>query len=354
MQGTGNGLGTCSRTKNVRSFHDTVSLRARAMLLATRFGVKPLVKAWVSAPDRTWPLAFVDQAARWIPQPRDIHVRKVALPQCRAEMIRAERSGTARVILYLHGGAFLTCGLNTHRPLVSCLSRSCDAAVLNVDYRMLPRHPISSAVSDALDAYRWLLDTGYRPRDIVIAGDSAGGYLAFMTALTIARRPLPPPAGVVAISPLTDVSPDRADCTRDKCPMFPPGAAAVLTRYLARAHARITVDGEPGPLASPVDEDLSAMPPVMIHAGAHELLRGDAELMSNRLQASGVPCELHIWRGQVHAFTLAGNATPESRRAIELIGRFVRNVTKAPSRAPRMPARMRPPHPYFGPVPAVS
>jgi acetyl esterase/lipase len=83
--------------------------------------------------------------------------------------------------------------------------------------------------------------------------------------------------GVVAISPLTDISADRAVCGTERgCPVFPPQAAAVFARYLAQAHSRITVDGEPGPLASPVAEDLRDMPPVMIHAGADELLVGDA------------------------------------------------------------------------------
>jgi len=69
------------------------------------------------------------------------------------------------------------------------------------------------------------------------------------------------------------------------------------------------------------------MPPVMIHAGVDELLVGDAELMTDRLRASGVPCDLHLWAGQVHDFAVAGNATPEIRRAIKMIGRFVQDVT---------------------------
>jgi alpha/beta hydrolase fold len=126
---------------------------------------------------------------------------------------------------------------------------------------------ISSAVADALDGYRWLHETGYGAGDIVVAGDSAGGYLAFMTALSVSAAGLPKPAGAGAISPLT------AACgTARDCPVFPPRAAAMFARYLARAHARITVNGQEGPLASPVAEDLRDMPPVMIHAGVDELL----------------------------------------------------------------------------------
>ena len=64
----------------------------------------------------------------------------------------------------------------------------------------------------------------------------------------------------------------------------------------------------------------------MIHAGADEL-RGDAELVTHRLRASGVPCDLHVWQEQVHAFAVAAHATPESRRAIGMIGQFVQDVT---------------------------
>ena len=310
------------------SLHRAVSLRSRAVLLGARFGVKPFVSAWMAAPGLPWPTGWVDEAARWLPRPRHTQIGEIVLPHCRAEWVRAERSGTARAVLYFHGGAFLTCGLNTHRALVSCLSRSADAPVLSVGYRMLPRYPISSAVADALDGYRWLCETGYGDGDIVVAGDSAGGYLAFMTALSIPAVGLPKPAGVVTISPLTDIRPDRAGCGKAaRCSVFPPQAAAVFARYVARAQSRITVDGEPGPLASPVAEDVHDMPPVMIHAGADELLRGDAELMTDRLRASGVPCDLHLWQGQVHAFAVAAHATPESRRAIGMIGQFVQDVT---------------------------
>ena len=116
---------------------------------------------------------LTDDAAHWLPRPRHTHIRKVALPNCPTEGVRAEHSGTARAILYLHGGAFLTCGLNTHLALVLCLSRSADAPVLYVGYRLQPRYPIGSAVADALDDYRWLPETGYGDGDIVVAGDSA-------------------------------------------------------------------------------------------------------------------------------------------------------------------------------------
>src|SRR5262245_30899366 len=103
------------RAKPTRSIHRAVSLQSRAILVGTRFGIKPLMTAWMAAPDLPWPTGLVDEAARWLPRPRHTRVREVALPNCRAEWLRAKGSGTARAILYLHGGGFVMCGLNTHR-----------------------------------------------------------------------------------------------------------------------------------------------------------------------------------------------------------------------------------------------
>ena len=107
---------------------------------------------------------LTDDAAHWLPRPRHTHIRKVALPNCPTEGVRAEHSGTARAILYLHGGVFLTSGLNTYRALVLCLSRSADAPVLNVGYRMQPRYPIGSAVP-----MRWTTIAGCPRRATVTA-----------------------------------------------------------------------------------------------------------------------------------------------------------------------------------------
>lgn len=317
-------------------FHAGISFSSRVVRFLARSFVRPAIHAWTIGPNLPWPVAAIDEAAGLLPQAKNSCVCKVSLKHCSAEWVRASGVGTAKAILYLHGGAFVTCGLNTHRGLVTRISESSNAAVLNVGYRMLPMNTISDAVEDALSGYRWLCEVGYGKGDIVIAGDSAGGYLAFMTTLAVLETDLPRPAGVVAISPLTDADPVRRRKNLDvqRCPLFPPRAVDVLARYIRRAQSRIVVDGEPGPLASPVDEDLSRMPPVMIHAGADELLRPDAELMSERLEAADVRCDLHLWEGQMHAFPVYAHMTPEGRRAIGEIGRFVREVTASRTSSP--------------------
>jgi acetyl esterase/lipase len=289
--------------------------------------VKNMVRMWALQPDLRWPFSAIDQVAALAPMPSSATVERVRLPSCRAELIGTAGSSARRAILYLHGGAFLTCGLNTHRSFAAQLSRTADAEVLNVGYRMLPDHGLSAALADAADGLRWLLDRGYRWSDIVIAGDSAGGYLALQTAAELLRQGHPPTAGVAAISPLTTLNPhDKTPSGKDRCAMFTARAMTSFMRYVA-VHGEKNPSGQP--IASPVDADLRRMPPVSIHVSSDEFLRPDAELMYERLAEAGAQCELHMWDGQIHDFPLAAAVLPEGRRAIRYIGEFIKQVAPA-------------------------
>jgi acetyl esterase/lipase len=308
-----------------RRIHRRHSAQSVAVSLASRFIVKNVVRAWAIRPDFAWPLTSVDRFAGWVPYRPAVTVERVRLGHCVAERVRATGTSGQRAVLYLHGGAFLTCGLNTHRSLVARLSRAADACVLNVDYRMLPSHRISDAIEDGLSGLRWLMRRGYDPEQIVVAGDSAGGYLAFMTTLAAVQAGMAKPAGIAVVSPFTDADPTAKMRHRNahRCAMFPRGALAAFTRFLHRAQ-----------IVSPVDADLSTLPPVTIHASSDELLLPDAEVMAQRLQAASVPCDLHLWDGQIHDFPLAADVLPEGRRAIRYIGDFVKEVTEIPAPEP--------------------
>lgn len=194
-----------------------------------------------------------------------------------------------------------------------------------------PRGGISvadDAIEDGLDGLRWLRESGYQGGQIVVAGDSAGGYLAFMTALSAIRARVDKPAGIATISPLADADPAEKlmHPNARRCSMFTRAALSIFARYLGEVQLPGT-DGSAGPVVSPVDADLSTLPPVTIHASSDELLLPDAELMAQRLEAAGIRCELHLWDGQIHDFPLAADILPEGRSAIRHIGDFVKEVT---------------------------
>jgi len=308
-----------------------------AVSLASRLIVKNMVRAWAIQPDLHWPLEYVDGLAGLLPHfPSSASIEPVRLDGCAAEWVRAPGASSRRAILYLHGGAFLTCGLNTHRSLVTRLSKAADAGVLTVGYRKLPSHQIADAIEDGMCGLRWLRDRGYDGEQLVVAGDSAGGYLAFMISLAAIRTGLLRPAGVAAISPFTDPDPTRKLRHRNarRCSMFTRGALSMFSRYLGEARIPTGKATSARRVESPVDADLSSLPPVAIHASADELLRPDAELMAERLQFSGVRCDLHLWDGQIHDFPLAADILPEGRRAIRYLGDFIQEVTGAANGVP--------------------
>ncbi len=325
-------LPSVATTRHVHHRHSPQSL---AVGLASRLIVKNAVRAWAMTPNMHWPFEYVDGVAGLVPRSGSAaKIESVALENCAAEWVRAPGVSGERAILYLHGGAFLTCGLNTHRSMVTRLSKAADAAVLTVAYRKLPAHQITDAIDDGVSGLRWLQDRGYDGDQIVVAGDSAGGYLAFMTTLLAIQDGIMEPAGVATVSPFTDADPVRKLKHRNarKCSMFTRRAFSRFAQFLSNAEV-VEGRGE-STVASPVDADLSSLPPVTIHASSDELLLADAELMAKRLEASGIHCDLHLWDGQIHDFPLAADILPEGRRAIKYLGDFVKDVTDVRAKVP--------------------
>jgi acetyl esterase/lipase len=236
--------------------------------------------------------------------------------------------GKRRIVLYMHGGAFLTCGVNSHNHIVTTLSTAADAPVLVVNYRMIPKHTVGMAVDDCRDAYNWLRLRGYGPDQIVLAGDSAGGYLAMALAQRL-QADGEKPAALVAISPLLQLAkePKLAHPNIKTDAMFPPKAFDALVGLVARAAAKHVVDGEPEQIYEPLDHIEPGLPDTLIHVSGSEVLLHDARLAARRLAAAGVPTEVRVWRGQVHDFQLFAPVVPEAKRSLRQIGEYIREAT---------------------------
>ncbi|MCW2801204.1 MAG: esterase [Aeromicrobium sp.] len=323
------------------------SVQSRLLGFGLRHTVRPVLGLWARLPFDVFPPNFVDHLARLLPVHEGTMWRSVELVSCKSEWLQAKgvadiNGDNPSAILYFHGGAFLTCGLNTHRRLVSRISYASEQPVLNVGYRQMPYEPITESVADGVAGFRWLLDQGYLPENITIAGDSAGGYLAFSVARAVMDKGWGRPAGVVAISPLLDFDPSGKLNHRNanRCQTFPMNAVAKLSDVSLRMD---TTRGIQGTRVCPVNMPLADMPPALIHIGSREVLMADAELMANRLVSAGVPCELQVWDRQVHVFQAAAGWVPEARFAIEEIGTFVRGLAdqEAQVAAPRRARRTK-------------
>ncbi|MCG7609805.1 esterase [Mycolicibacterium sp. (ex Dasyatis americana)] len=311
----------------VEVVEDGPSLAGRLASLAATLTIKPTLAIGSHVPHLPWPFGLVNFAARLIrPVPGTIKAT-IALPNCTAQLVRADgvlpADGKRSVILYLHGGAFLACGANTHSGIVTALSGYADSPVLVVDYRMVPKHSVGTAMDDCYDAYRWLRLTGYQPDQIVLAGDSAGGYLS----LALAERLVDEgemPAALVTMSPLFEIDNEsRANHPNMHTDaMFPAKAFDALVELIEAAAKRKGED-----VYEPLDHVEPGLPRTLIHASGSEVLLSDARKAAHMLAAAGVPVELRIWPGQMHVFQLASPLVSEAKRSLRQIGEYIREAT---------------------------
>jgi acetyl esterase/lipase len=275
---------------------------------------------------------LVDFVAR-VTRPAPGTVRAtISLPNCTAQLVRAggvlPADGKRSVVLYMHGGAFLTCGAHTHGRLVTALSRYADSPVLVVDYRMIPKHSVGMALDDCYDAYKWLRLQGYDPDQIVLAGDSAGGYLALALAEKLQLEG-EQPAAMVAMSPLFEIDNEsRANHPNKRTDaMFPPKAFHALVELIEEAAERHVVDGKPEEIYEPLDHIEPGLPRTLIHVSGSEVLVSDARKAAHMLAAAGVPVEVRVWPGQMHVFQIAVPAVSEASRSLKQIGDYIREAT---------------------------
>ncbi len=234
-----------------------------------------------------------------------------------AEWFRREDSDESRVLVYLHGGGYSIGSLNTHRDLISRLARASGALTLGVEYRLAPEHRFPAQLDDAVTVYDWLLERGYDPKRIVIAGESAGGGLTVSTLVQLRDTGRPLPAGAVCISPWVDLEATGASMRTNR-------RFDYVDRNVIRTFAKRFV--EPSqlthPLAAPLHAELHGLPPLLIQAGGAETLLDDSVRLAERAEAAGIDVELEIGEDMIHAWHLFAAGFDECKRAVRRAGAF--------------------------------
>jgi acetyl esterase/lipase len=234
----------------------------------------------------------------------------------------ASAPGGAGALLYLHGGGYVAGSAMGYRGLAAGLGRAAGVETYAIDYRLAPEHPFPAAVEDAVAAYRELIEQGIDHRRIVIAGDSAGGGLTISTLVSLRDQGVPLPAAAAVFSPWTDLACDSATMeskAAEDPALTPEGVRAMAGHYLAGADYA-------HPLASPVNADLSGLPPLLIQVGSAEILLADAEKLAERARLAGTPVQLEVWPGMVHVWQAFAFMLPEGLAALDRAGDFLRRA----------------------------
>lgn len=256
-----------------------------------------------------------------------------------AEWVVAPGANANRRVLYIHGGAFMMGSPKSHRNITTRMSALADAAVLAIDYRLMPENSRRSGIEDCRTAWRWLLQNG--PEEpgaadfLLIAGDSAGGNLTLSLTAWLRDEPLRSPDGAVALSPLTDstfASPSiEGNLETDFMlgPMF--GQILKMPRPLLWWVSFLQNRASPSdPDVSPVYGNLADLPPTLVHASEHEILFDDARRYVNRARVAGSPVSLQSWPHVPHVWHMFHPQLEEANEAWQEIRTFIAGLETEP------------------------
>ena len=298
------------------------SLRGR---IASRI-VRVIVKHWAQGD----PPAVVRRARKVFGLPNFmvwLYSRGVAIEkvdgEIDGELVRGEwiqpraRPDANTVILYIHGGGYVSCTPQTHRPITATLARQARCLVFSLDYRLAPEHPFPATVDDVAAAFRWLVAGGVPANRIALAGDSAGGGLVIAVMLRLRSIGHALPACGVCLSPWVDLTGADKYQNCGSCSMFQPADVATF--------AKLYLNGVPSksPEASPLFGDLRGLPPLLIQVSSTELLFDDAVRLHARAKQAGVASTLTVYPGLPHVWQIITPVLPEAKAAFQEIVSFV-------------------------------
>jgi acetyl esterase/lipase len=240
---------------------------------------------------------------------------------------RPQTAVSGSVLLYLHGGGYVLGAAHAYRRLAGQIAARANAAAFVPDYRLAPEHPFPAALDDALAVYRGLVAEG--AQEIALVGDSAGGGLSLALLGRIqgeAREGVADgPAGVVALSPWTDLALSGASVTEraDEDPILTPAMLAIMSASYLQGH-------DPrDPLASPLFGSLASLPPIQVHVGTSEILLDDSRRFVERAQGEGVAATVHIWEGMLHVFPTSAGALDAADKALDTMAAFLKETLGA-------------------------
>ncbi|OUS15233.1 hypothetical protein A9Q88_11785 [Gammaproteobacteria bacterium 50_400_T64] len=303
-----------------------MSWQMRLMNLSSRIIVKPFVKRAVRQSKPGQQQATIDKLRRWVVKLDNFLTRKHTSP-VPVDFIEGHPSylwinntpGVTRTVLYLHGGGMIIHVPGLYKQWAQRFGPAVNARVLLVDYRLAPEHPYPASNDDCFAAYEWLVkEQGISPDTIIIAGDSAGGYLTLATLLRIGQSELANPACAIALSPLSDFSFGSPSVFTNEA------ADPLLSNQLIPLMKDMVLGDNlcTDPMVSPVYADLSGFPPLQVHVSSNEILRDDGVRIADLARQQGASSELCEWYKTTHVHPIM-DGLPESELAVQKMKTFI-------------------------------
>ncbi len=258
-------------------------------------------------------------ASRYARIPKDVSIKEQTIEGLKSEWLVPHGANAEKVILYVHGGGYVSGSCSDHRGFVAKFARNTSVTNLIFEYRLAPENPFPAGLEDSVKVYQWLLSAGYRPENIIIAGESAGGGLCLAILLALKERKIALPVAAVAISPWTDLTCSSDSYrTKNKVSLAPLNSWTVFRSYYVG-------ENQPAnPLISPLFGELKGLPPIFINAGVDDELFEDGEKFYLKAKEAGVDIIFRPGPGMVHCYPLLAPMFREATEAMNEIVDFIK------------------------------
>jgi acetyl esterase len=305
--------------------------------------IQPIVDLMAAAPGPPAHLVPVDQArvthdretaVMSGPGEEVAEVREITVPgpggPIPVRVFRPAGEGPLPLVAYVHGGGWAIGSLDGFDPLCRALANASGALIASIGYRLAPEHPFPAGLDDVRAAVRWLAgnarELGGDPDRLAIAGDSAGGNLAAVTARRLRDEGGPRLRFQALVYPVCDSGLNTPSYRES-------GDGFGLTALGMKRYWELYLDGADGrrPDASPLQaEDLSGLPPAFVLTVNHDVLRDEGEAYARALEAAGVPAKLRRYDGAIHGFFRWMAKSRLSRQAVAEVGGALRDGLAGP------------------------
>jgi len=233
---------------------------------------------------------------------KEINIHDINIEDMHGEWVGVTKAHMKKyVILYCHGGGYMTGSTLYARTITTKLADSTSMDVLAFDYRLAPEHPYPAALEDAMKAWNYLMLLGYGARDIIVAGDSAGGNLALCLILKLKEEQRLLPRGLILMSPWTDLT-ASGKSHNVKADLDP----VLSTEYICSVTEGYVGNQDlKNPYISPLFGDFENFPPTYIQVGDNEILFSDSEQLYKKMLKANVSVKFDVFKGMWHVFQMS-------------------------------------------------
>ncbi|MCP3873667.1 MAG: alpha/beta hydrolase [Desulfobacteraceae bacterium] len=253
---------------------------------------------------------------------KSVKVESIQINAIDAQWLMPSQHNEKRIILYTHGGGYIAGSINSHKDLASRIAIASAAKVLIFNYRLAPEHPFPKGLEDVKTVYNWVSKTFHKTHKVILVGDSAGAglTLSLLSELISGKHCLPQCS--VLISPWIDLTCQNNSLlnNQENDPMLNLSELKKIARLYTQKNLS-------DPLISPINNDFTGAPPILIQTGENEILIDDSKILAQKLKKAGSSVQLEIWEDMFHVWHYFAKYLSQGRQAINNIGKFIKNYS---------------------------